>query len=74
MQQIAEQLLVAGRIYAIINIWEFIKLLGKEVEDLSKDLIKHIVELYAGPNRDAETDKEAIKQPQIKFNKALVAL
>jgi len=41
---------------------------------LVKDLIKHIVELYAGPNRDAETDKEAIKQPQIKLNKALIAL
>ena len=50
-----------GGIYAVINIWEFIKLPGKEVEDLSKDLIKHIVELYVGPNRDAETDKEAIK-------------
>ena len=57
-----------------MNIWEFIKLLGKEVEDSSEDLIKHIVELYAGPNCDAETNKEAIKQPQIKLNKALVAL
>ena len=62
MQQIAEQLLVAGRIYAIINIWEFIKLLGKEVEDLSKDLIKYVVELYIGPNCNTETDKEAVKQ------------
>ena len=59
----AEQLLAAGRIHAVINIQEFIKLPGEEVEDLSKDLIKHIVELYAGPNRDTETDKEAVKQP-----------
>jgi len=48
MQQIAEQLLAAGKIYAIINIWKF---------------IKHIVELYAGPNRNTEIDKEVIKQP-----------
>ena len=63
MQQIVEQLLAVGRIHAIINIWEFIELLSKEVEDLSKDLIKHIVELYVGPNCDAEIDKEAIKKP-----------
>ena len=74
MQQMVEQLLAAGRIYAVINIWEFIKLPGEEVKDSSKDLIEHIVELYAGPNCDAETDKEAVKQPQIKLNKALVAL
>ena len=59
----AEQLLAAGRIYAIINIWEFIKLPGEEVEDLLEDLIKHVVELYAGPDRDAETDKEVVEQP-----------
>ena len=63
MQQIAEQLLAAGRIHAVINIREFIELRGKEVEDSLEDLIEHIVELYAGPNRDAETDKEVIKQP-----------
>ena len=57
-----------------MNIQEFIKLLGEEVEDSSKDLIEHIVELYTGPNRDAETDEEAVEQPQIKLNKALVAL
>ena len=57
----AEQLLAAGRIYAVINIREFIKLLGKEVEDSSKDLIEHVVELYAGPDCDVETDKEAVK-------------
>ena len=61
MQQIVEQLLAAGRIYAVINIREFIKLPGKEVEDSSKDLIKYIVELYAGPNCDVEIDKEAVK-------------
>jgi len=44
------------------------------VEDLIEDLIKHIAELYAGPDRDAETDKEVVKQPQIKLNKALDAL
>ena len=70
----AEQLLAAGRIYAIINIWEFIKLPGEEVEDLLEDLIKHVVELYAGPDRDAETDEEAVEQPQIKLDEALVAL
>ena len=74
MQQITEQLLVAGRIYTVINIQEFIELPNKEVEDSSEDLIEHIIELYAGPDRDAETDEEAIKQPQIKLNKALVAL
>ena len=31
------------------------------MEDLTEDLIKYIAELYAGPNRDAETDKEVIK-------------
>jgi hypothetical protein len=44
------------------------------VEDSTEDLIKHIAELYAGPNRDAETDKEVVKQPQIKLNEALDAL
>jgi hypothetical protein len=74
MQQIAEQLHTAGRFYNVINIRNFIKLLGEEVEDLAKDLIKHVAELYAGPDRDAETDEEVVKQPQIKLNKALVAL
>ena len=45
-----------------MNIQNFIKLPGKEVEDLTEDLIKHIVELYAGPDRDAETDKEVVEQ------------
>ena len=70
----AEQLLAAGRIHAVINIWEFIKLPGEKVEDSSEDLIKHVVELYAGPDRDAETDEEAVEQPQIKLDEALVAL
>ena len=59
----AEQLLAAGRIHAVINIWEFIKLPGKEVKNSLEDLIKHIVELYVGPNCNAEIDKKAIKQP-----------
>ena len=59
----AEQLLAVGRIHAVANIWDFIKLLGEEVEDLLEDLIKHVAELYIGPNRDAEIDEEAIEQP-----------
>ena len=70
----AEQLLAAGRIHAVINIWEFIELPGEEVEDSSEDLIEHVVELYAGPDRDTETDEEAVEQPQIKLDEALVAL
>jgi hypothetical protein len=46
----------------------------KEVEDSIEDLIEHIAELYAGPDRDAETDKEVVEQPQIKFGEALDAL
>ena len=41
-----------------MNIQNFINLPGKKVEDLTEDLIKHIAELYAGPNRDTEIDKE----------------
>ena len=63
-----------GRIRDVINIWDFIKLLGKEVEDLAKDLIKQVVELYVGPDRDVEIDKDSSKQPQIKLNKALQTL
>ena len=58
-----EQLKAVRRIRDIINIQDFIKLLGEEVEDLSKDLIKHIIELYIGPNCDIEINKEVIKQP-----------
>ena len=46
-----------------MNIQDFIKLLGEEVEDSLEDLIKYIVELYIGPDRDIEIDKEVIKQP-----------
>ena len=56
------------------NIQDFIKLPGKKVENSTEDLIKHIAELYAGPDRNAETDKEVIKQPQIKLDEALDAL
>ena len=45
----------------MINIQDFIKLLGKEVEDLIEDLIKYIVKLYIGPNCNIEIDKEVIK-------------
>ena len=31
-------------------------------------------ELYAGPDRDAETDEEVVDQPQIKLDEALAAL
>ena len=69
-----EQLKTVGRIRDIINIQDFIKLLDEEVEDLLEDLIKHVAELYAEPDCNMETDKEAIKQPQIKLSEALVAL
>ena len=46
----------------IINIRNFIELLGKEVEDSSEDLIEYVVELYAGPDHDAEMDEEAVEQ------------
>ena len=49
---------MAGRVRNVINIRNFIELPGEEVENLTKDLIKHIAELYAGPNRDAEIDKD----------------
>ena len=44
------------------NIQDFIQLLGKEVEDSTEDLIKYIAKPYIGPDRDAEMDKEVIKQ------------
>jgi len=55
----AEQLHTAGRIRNVTNIWDFIKLPGEEVEDSAKDLIKQVAELYAGPNRDVETDEDS---------------
>ena len=51
---------MVGRIRTITNIQDFIKLPGKEVEDLLEDLIKSIVELYIGPNRDTEINKEVV--------------
>ena len=74
LQAMAGELQAAGRIHAVINIQDFIKPPSKEVEDLTEDLIEYIAELYTGPNHNTETDKEAIKQPQIKLNKALNAL
>jgi len=74
MKQIAEQLKATGRICNIINIQDFIKLLGEEVEDMLEDFIKHVAELYAGPNCNIETDEEVVEQPQIKLSEVLVAL
>ena len=54
----AEQLRTAGRVHDVTNICNFIKLPGEEVEDSAEDLIKHIAELYAGPDRDAEIDED----------------
>ena len=71
MQQIAEQLRTAGRVRDVTNIRNFIKLPGEEVEDSAEDLIKYIAELYAGPDRDAETDEDDFTQPQVKVNEAL---
>ena len=59
----AEQLYTVGSVCNVINIYNFIKLLGEEVEDLTKDLIEDVVEHYAGPNRDAETDEDESEQP-----------
>ena len=56
-----EELQAAGRIHTVINIQDFIKLPGEEVEDSIEDLIKYIAELYAGPDRDTKTDEEVIK-------------
>ena len=60
IQSLAEQPYIAGRIHAVTDVWNFIELPGEEVEDSPEDLIKSIVELYAGPDRDIETDKEVI--------------
>ena len=67
----AEQLYTAGRVCNIMNIYNFIKLPGEKVEDSAEDLIKYIAELYIGPDRDAETDKDDFTQPQIKVDEAL---
>ena len=60
IRQLVEQLHIAGRIRAVIDIWNFIELPGEEVEDSPEDLIESIAELYAGPDRDMETDEEFI--------------
>ena len=54
---------MAGRVRNVINIYNFIKLLGEEVEDLTKDLIEYVAKLYAGPDRDTETDEDESEQP-----------
>ena len=69
-----EQLHTAGRVCNVTNICNFIKLPGEEVEDSAEDLIEHIAELYAGPDRDTETDEDDFAQPQIKVDEALQAL
>ena len=58
-----EQLHTAGRVRNVINIRNFIELPGEEVEDLTEDLIEHVVELYAGPDCDVETDEDESEQP-----------
>ena len=50
--------MLPGRIYKPINIQNFIYLPGEDIVDSTKDLIKHVAELYAGPDRDAETDEK----------------
>ena len=60
IEQLVEQLHTAGRIRAVTNIQDFVELLGEEVEDLLEDLIESIAELYAGPDRNTEIDKEVI--------------
>ena len=59
----AEQLHTAGIVCDVTNIRDFIELLCEEVENLTEDLIEHVAELYAGPNCDAETDKDESEQP-----------
>jgi hypothetical protein len=59
----SEQLRTVGRIRSVINIRNFIELPGEEAENSTKDLIEHVAELYAGPNRDAEIDEDESEQP-----------
>jgi hypothetical protein len=59
MQQMVERLHTAGKIRDVTNIRDFIELPDEEVEDSAEDLIGQVAELYAGPNRDAETDKDS---------------
>jgi len=55
----AKQLYTAGRIYKLINIQNFIYLLGEDIVDSTKDLIKHVAELYARLDYNTETDKDS---------------
>jgi len=52
-----KQLYLVGKVYNIINIYNFIKFLGEEVKDLTKDFIKYIGKLYAKPNCNIEINK-----------------
>jgi len=56
-----KQLHTVGKVRNVINIRNFIKLLSEEVENLTKDLIEYIVELYAGPDCNIEIDKSKSK-------------
>ena len=49
---------MAGRVHNVVNIRNFIELLGEEVEDLTEDLIEHIAKLCAGPDHNAETNED----------------
>jgi len=53
-----KQLYTVGRVYNVINIYNFIRFLDEEVEDLTKDFIKYIVELYIGPNCNIKINKK----------------
>ena len=57
----AEQLYIVRIIRDNRNIRDFTKFLGKEVEDLTKDLIKYVVELYLEPDYSIEIDKNESK-------------
>ena len=63
LERMTKQFRTAGRIRDAINIRNFIKPPGNEVEDSTMDFIEHVAELCAGPNRDTEIDKDESKQP-----------
>ena len=46
----------------MVNIQDFIELLGEEVEDLMEDFIEYIGEFYVGPDHDAKMHEEVIEQ------------
>ena len=58
VQEIAKQLYTTRRIYKPINIQNFIYLLGEDIVDSTKDLIKHVAELYTRLDYNIEIDKE----------------